>query len=85
MKKYETKVVEIDPFCIMCGEGPMDEIEYWKEISEEELKEIHEENLMIDEDFRKGFIIAEDWEFTPKSFEEWINQSIADGDIREVA
>lgn len=87
--KYQVKRVEIDPFCIMCGEGPMDEIEYWEDITEEELREMHEydvsaqkwipeqEKLDLVED---GLLVI-----VSENYSEWLQQGVADGYIRMTA
>lgn len=87
-KMYEEICVVDDPFCIACGDCSMEEIEYWVPVTEESLRESHSLDLMEDkgmpEAMRKDLIEDGMWSPVPESFEEWLEQCIANGYVREV-
>lgn len=88
MKRYEIKVAETDAFDIMCGECQEHEIEYWKEVSLEELHNMHESWLQAEDwmtEFDKQMyeeINGEEWQPTPVDFEEFLREEIQNGNIR---
>lgn len=89
MKRYEMKQYASDPFDVMCGDCPVHEIEYWQEVTEDELKEEHLYQLGADAsmpDFEREMMQAEgNWWPTPEKYEDWLAECIKDGCIREVA
>lgn len=86
-KMYEEIRFEIDPFCIMCGEGPMEEITYWVDVTEEQLRETHEEQLSMDKampEFQIQQMKDEGcWVETEEKFEDWLEHCIKEGYVRE--
>lgn len=79
--KYEIKIVETDPFDIMCGDCPVHEIEWWYEVSVVELHQLHEEQMEMDE-----YMMDDDrWEPTEPDFDTWLRQSIENGYVRTAA
>lgn len=89
MARYEVKREAADPFDLMCSDCEVHYIEYFEEISEEELWEEH--SYMVAEDGwipdRQKQIMAEEfgWEPTNPNFDEWLEQCIAEGYVKEVA
>lgn len=79
--RYEIKIVEADPFDIMCSDCPVHEIEWWDNVSLEELRMLHKEQMELDEQMKD----QADWELTPQDFDTWLHQSIKDGFIRIAA
>lgn len=74
MKKYERFVVYNEPFSIMCGEG--EDYETWEPTSEEELrKEYRMDKYMASID---PYMPDQ-----PDTFEEWIEEMIGSGILRE--
>lgn len=86
---YEIKRCEVDPFDIMCGEGPEHEIEWWEGVTAEELHNIHQEQLEMDR-ATPSWAIEEmkesgTWGLTPSDFEEWLRKAIKDCYVRAAA
>ncbi len=86
--KYEIKRIEVDPFDIMCGDCPEHEIEWWENATLENLHDVHAEELAMDEalpDWARDEMLADGWYPTPRSFDEWLKQSMASGYVRLAA
>lgn len=86
--KYQVKRFCVDPFDIMCGEGPEHEIEWWEDTTLEELRKDHAEEVAMDAfipDQEAEYMRQNGWNPTTSDFDEWLKQSIADGYIRPVA
>ena len=88
MARYEVKREMADPFDLMCSDCEVHYIECFEEITEEELREEH--SYMVAEDgwlpeFQKA-VMAEEfgWEPTNPDFDQWLQESIAEGYVREV-
>lgn len=87
--RYEILRTETDPFDMMCGDCEMHEIEYWEEISLDELHQHHIECVEADKntpDFAKEeyeAMFGDKWEDTPEDFEEFLKSAISSGYIRE--
>ena len=85
---YEMKQIEIDPFDIMCGECQEHLIEWWKPVTEAELRKEHEYDVDMDNiipEFQKQIMIEEGtYSETERDFDKWIDQMIEEGYIRKV-
>lgn len=90
MKNYEIKTFVTDLFDIMCGEGQEHEIEFWKPITVEELRESHkydiaaETQMLTVDKIQYEDITGESWKPTPEDFDEFLEEAIRQGYIREV-
>lgn len=86
--RYEIKRIEVDPFDIMCGDCPEHEIEWWEPTTLENLHDVHVEALEMDEampDWARDEMLADGWCPTPRSFDEWLKQSMPSGYVRLAA
>lgn len=68
---YEIKIVEPDPFDIMCSDCPVHDIAWWDGVDSEELRRIHKEQM--------------EYEPTNPDFDAWLRQAIEEGWIRIAA
>lgn len=87
--KYEIKRFGNDPFDIMCSDCPVHQIEWWEGATLEDLRNAHAEELEMDAS-TPDWAVKEmqeqgEWNPTPASFEEWMEQSIASGYVRVAA
>lgn len=87
--KYEIKRFESDPFDIMCGEGPVHEIEWWEEATLEDLHNAHAEELEMDE-ATPAWMVEEmqeqgEWHPANPNFNEWLKEQIERGYVRTTA
>lgn len=84
--RYEIKTSRPDPFDLMCSDREVHYIECWENITIEELRQLHSEQLAMDENTPDWVIedMKKDggWEPTIQNFDEWLRKSIEDGDIR---
>ena len=83
---YEMQRIASDPFDIACDDCPVHEITWWEEVSEEELREIHEWDIAADLSYppalRQALIEDGQWEVPEPVFEDWLKKAITDGYVR---
>ena len=87
--KYEIKTSMPDPFDLACSDCEVHYMECWEEISVEELRQLHAEQLADDAN-TPDWEIEEmkangGWNPTIPDFEMWLRQGILDGCIRTKA
>lgn len=89
MKMYNVKRFASDPFDVMCSDCPVHEIEYFEQVSEEQLREDHLYMLGVDAsipDWERGMMEADGtWEPTEPDFDKWLEQCITEGYIQAIA
>ncbi len=84
--KYQIRREEADPFCLMCSDCPVDYIVWYENTTEEELRDLHSEELAMDEylpDFQKQIMMEDgQWYPTEKNFKKWLWQCIKSGYVK---
>lgn len=84
--KYQIRREAADPFDLMCSDCPVTYITWYEDITEEELRDLHDEQVSMDEwlpDFQKQIMIEEgQWYPTEKNFKKWLWQSIKQGYVK---
>lgn len=80
--KYQVKVTEVDPFDIMCGECQEHGVTYYKDVTLEELREMHQAEILADgwmtpddiEIFKQ--VNGYDYPMTNSDFDAWLQESL---------
>ena len=84
--RYQVRREAADPFDLMCSDCPINYMTWYEDATEEELRDMHSEQLNADEwipEFQKQIMLEEGmWYPTEKDFKKWIWQSIKMGYIR---
>lgn len=84
--KYEIKTSRPDPFDLACSDCEIHYIDCWEDITLEELRQLHAEQVEMDDhlpDWASDEMAEEyEWKPTIRDFDEWLRKSIEDGDIR---
>ena len=85
---YQVKRIDVDPFCIICSDGPMDEIECWEDTTIVDLMEEHSWTVAADSHLteieREAYAEEFGWTPTPEDFWEWLEREIKEGFIRTI-
>ncbi len=83
---YEIKCFGADPFDVMCGDCPVNEIEWWEGTTLEELHSLHDEQMAMDAatpDWEVREMQEQgEWNPTSPDFDAWLEQSITNGYVR---
>ena len=86
---YEVKREAADPFDLMCSDCEVHYIEYFEEITEDELRDEHAycviEDKYMQEWEKEAMAEQFGWTPTEPDFNKWLQQCIASGYLREVA
>ena len=86
---YQVKREAADPFDIMCDDCPVHYIEYFEDVTEDELREDHSymvaEDKWVPEEQKQAMAEEFGWEPTEPDFDKWLERCIAEGYVRVVA